>query len=413
MEKKLIMPKQTGQLDVFYASIEIYYESHLRGEEWCENTTFKKEILEKCPRISEETTLNGPNLVKQSELVRYFGFAEYDYGHQSGRAKITERGIRFYAAYKSNDLFKQIDLLMYSILHDTFGRNNTAIQSSNSDVDAPKLFLKACYDMNGITRKELAYLLYITNDDEIGYGDAILELKMQDLEREITIPESLKNKYNDVKFTVFLRDIGIVIERDAKYYLSDYIKNKYEEEIQKLSIYNKEPEIIYSLFLKANEEPLENEDEDKIYQKKVIKSFPYDTETEIFKKANNRVPMTVKVGSKKYQTNPRIGKTALKLAQYKCEINKTDHITFIAKNNKPFMEAHHLIPMHAQKDFTINLDRIENIVCLCPNCHSAIHVGIDSVRYDYLKKLYNLKIEKLKDVGLYISFEDLFSKYYK
>ena len=148
MEKKLIMPKQTGQLDVFYASIEIYYESHLRGEEWCENTTFKKEILEKCPRISEETTLNGPNLVKQSELVRYFGFAEYDYGHQSGRAKITERGIRFYAAYKSNDLFKQIDLLMYSILHDTFGRNNTAIQSSNSDVDAPKLFLKACYDMN-------------------------------------------------------------------------------------------------------------------------------------------------------------------------------------------------------------------------------------------------------------------------
>ena len=33
------------------------------------------------------------------------------------------------------------------------------------------------------------------------------------------------------------------------------------------------------------------------------------------------------------------------------------------------MEGHHLIPMKAQDDFENNLDRVENSVCLCPNCH--------------------------------------------
>ena len=30
------------------------------------------------------------------------------------------------------------------------------------------------------------------------------------------------------------------------------------------------------------------------------------------------------------------------------------------------MEGHHIIPMNAQKDFkNVNIDRVENILCLC------------------------------------------------
>ena len=77
------------------------------------------------------------------------------------------------------------------------------------------------------------------------------------------------------------------------------------------------------------------------------------------------------------------------------------------------MEAHHLIPMAVQKDFNINIDRIENIVSLCPICHSAIHLGNEQIRYELLKKIYDIKISELKKAGISISFDELFSKYYK
>ena len=39
--RNLIMPKQTGQKDAFYASLEIYYNSYKRGEDWYSNSDFK------------------------------------------------------------------------------------------------------------------------------------------------------------------------------------------------------------------------------------------------------------------------------------------------------------------------------------------------------------------------------------
>lgn len=69
--------------------------------------------------------------------------------------------------------------------------------------------------------------------------------------------------------------------------------------------------------------------------------------------------------------------------------------------------------MAYQKDFTINIDRIENIVSICPICHSAIHLGDMSTRLELLKKLFDKKEENLKKSGLNITFGELFSKYYQ
>ena len=77
------------------------------------------------------------------------------------------------------------------------------------------------------------------------------------------------------------------------------------------------------------------------------------------------------------------------------------------------MEAHHLIPMASQKDFSINIDRVENIVSICPICHSAIHLGDEATRLELVKKLYDLREQHLKRAGLNITFGELFSKYYK
>ena len=77
------------------------------------------------------------------------------------------------------------------------------------------------------------------------------------------------------------------------------------------------------------------------------------------------------------------------------------------------MEGHHIIPMKAQKDFkNVNIDREENILCICPNCHRKIHQSIDTEKKEILKKVYEYKKKELFKANLKISFHDLFNKYY-
>lgn len=413
-KKLLIMPKQTAQLDAFYASLEIYYKAFKKGEEWHSNISYKEEIKKALPYLAAGAQ-DGPYLVKQSELTRYFGLVQYEYS-KPGKAHITDKGIRFYNAYLQNNLDLQLDIIMDSIFNLSFGRNNTAIQSSDSDVDAPKLFLKAITDLGSISTKGLAYLLYVTHNLKINYFDAIIELnKTDNAEREI--PIEVSNKYRDVKFTSFLTSLGITKLVDGKYQLSDYVKNKYLSKIQKMSIYNKEPDLTLTLKddieVSIDDMNLDASLATDVDQDKVIISFAYDINSEKFKKQNNRVPVPYTRGNTtRYKTNARISKTALNLANYTC-MGDHNHITFTSKLGKQYMEAHHLIPMMAQKDFSINIDRVENIVSICPICHSAIHLGDEATRLELLKKLYDIKEKELKSVGLNISFGELFSKYYK
>lgn len=416
-QNKLIMPKQTGRKDAFIASLKLYYESHNRGEEWYSNENFRIKIQEELPYLADGAQ-DGPYLVKQSELTRYFGLAYYDYKSHIGRAHITHSGIDFYNAYLSNNIERQIDIIMTSIFKNTFGRNNTAIKSSDSDIDPPKLFLRAIIDLQGITRSGLAYLLYVTHDLRINYQDAIAELSKTD-DREREIPIEVANKYRDVKFTVLLTSLGITTIYDNKFLLSNYVRNNYYEDIKQLSIYNTEPGIILSLNDELTEDDTEQNNstifkyEYNNNQTKILSAYAYDVNSEKFRIQNNRDPVPYKRGNiTRYKTNSRIAKTALNISNYKCLFDEQHH-TFKSKLGTEYMEAHHLVPMAAQGDFEINIDRVENIVSLCPRCHSAIHLGEDSIRLELLKKLYDIKKQELESVGLNISFGDLFSKYYK
>ena len=110
-----------------------------------------------------------------------------------------------------------------------------------------------------------------------------------------------------------------------------------------------------------------------------------------------------------------IGCLAIINSEYKCE-NDINHNTFISKRTKkPYMEAHHLIPI-SQAQYMWNrkhknIDCLENIVSLCPTCHRAIHHGEFDVKLAILKHLYDIRIDKLKDAGIDLSFEDLLKFY--
>lgn len=67
-------------------------------------------------------------------------------------------------------------------------------------------------------------------------------------------------------------------------------------------------------------------------------------------------------------------------SRYKCEFDNT-HQLFIAKaTGCRFLEVHHIIPVRFQRELHgLKLDSINNLCCLCPNCHRAIHHAEDSL----------------------------------
>ena len=117
----------------------------------------------------------------------------------------------------------------------------------------------------------------------------------------------------------------------------------------------------------------------------------------------------------KYKATPAIGKTAIRLAHYACELTSllpSSHDSFIARSTThPYMEPHHLIPISRQGLFDYDIDKPSNIVCLCPVCHKRIHYGEKDDIKSMLKFLLAARILRLQADGIKVSEEDLYSFY--
>jgi 5-methylcytosine-specific restriction protein A len=110
--------------------------------------------------------------------------------------------------------------------------------------------------------------------------------------------------------------------------------------------------------------------------------------------------------------DPDMAYTAIFNADFKCE-NDSSHKTFLSSvTSQQFVEAHHLIPMEFQNEFTYSIDLPENIISLCPNCHRAFHNSIDTVRIELIKKFYDKRISLLQQNDIRLSEKKLL-EYYK
>lgn len=114
--------------------------------------------------------------------------------------------------------------------------------------------------------------------------------------------------------------------------------------------------------------------------------------------------------SHKYPRSRIVAQRALAKANYHCECD-AEHTTFKRKNcHRNYTEPHHLIPLCAADDFPeIDLDREQNVVSLCSNCHNWLHYGddIDVI----LRPLYEDRKELLKAIGADITYAQLKSYY--
>lgn len=114
--------------------------------------------------------------------------------------------------------------------------------------------------------------------------------------------------------------------------------------------------------------------------------------------------------SSQYSRDRIVSENALRLANHMCEADNS-HFVFRRKNgNTNYTEPHHLVPLSASKDFPdVDLDREQNVVSLCSNCHNLLHYGADID--GLLTLLYNQRKELLAAVGIVLTYDQL-RKYY-
>ncbi|MBC1291490.1 HNH endonuclease [Listeria booriae] len=112
-----------------------------------------------------------------------------------------------------------------------------------------------------------------------------------------------------------------------------------------------------------------------------------------------------------YPRNSLEALEAKKRSNWTCEFDK-EHRTFInIKNRNPHVEAHHLIPMAAQDYYENTIDFADNIVCLCPTCHSRIHYAIQSEKKEMIVELFNKRKNHYLRHGINIDEKLLFNFY--
>lgn len=159
--------------------------------------------------------------------------------------------------------------------------------------------------------------------------------------------------------------------------------------------------------------PINNDFPEESY----IESLLYEENEEQWKTVSSHLvePKVTDSKIKQVNRNRAVGKQALRNAKYKCEFNN-DHETFVTENtSNQFMEAHHLIPMEYQYEVWLeqgkNIDCVENVVSLCPNCHRAIHYSDKKTKERMLLKLFESRQELLSGIGIVVSWEDIKNMY--
>ena len=99
----------------------------------------------------------------------------------------------------------------------------------------------------------------------------------------------------------------------------------------------------------------------------------------------------------------------MEVAGHQCEYDRTHNLFISYSTKKPFLEAHHLLPMSLQGETETPLDTLDNIFCLCPHCHRAIHHAEKDLSKSIIDELVN-NIPVVLDI-LNNNIEDIYNYY--
>lgn len=231
---KIVMPKNSALLNEIESVLEIYYEA----DGWLGNDVYKERLKE---MIGDDQY--SSSYTKKAQITSYFGFTEWeDINKPQSMRRITDSGKEMYQAIKSNDTAKIQSVLMNSLETVKFGRNNFGSPESDSDIEPPALFIRASMDLEYLTYKEFAYLLWKLEDIGGNYTDSLSELKQFRISDNLTLGEEA-NKYIDCKPIMILVRWGFLAEdgdtTGGKHIIvAPDVLRKYKTHLRNLKIYN-------------------------------------------------------------------------------------------------------------------------------------------------------------------------------
>lgn len=114
---------------------------------------------------------------------------------------------------------------------------------------------------------------------------------------------------------------------------------------------------------------------------------------------DNYTPDYVNFTGKKIARDPVIAREAIAYSGYICAYTGKPTPFISKRTNKPYLEAHHLIPLWMQPNVDFKVDVVENIIALNPLWHRAIHHAEPAVVQKILIKLAKQRQKFLSTKG--------------
>ncbi|MEE1131320.1 MAG: HNH endonuclease [Caryophanon sp.] len=141
------------------------------------------------------------------------------------------------------------------------------------------------------------------------------------------------------------------------------------------------------------------------------KELPTIKEEQLIKEPTKRHEKERSNYGQSYRRSQNESFAAKERSNYTCEMSDT-HFTFLTEHHKkPYVEAHHLIPMAAQDYFDYTIDFAHNIAVLCPTCHRKIHYAQAHEKKGMIQYLFETRKANYAQYGIDITDELLLSFY--
>lgn len=158
----------------------------------------------------------------KSKLPRYFGFVDIDTDNDGinylvltnrgrklseyiGEKEDAEPDKKYYIVSTHREDF--IDLIFESVIFDSFGKNNSGAEQSNTDVEPPKVIFKTLLELGKATAEEISYVMFGLNNGKFtAFEAAIAEIQHN--------RENLKYDYSEImeewKVTNIISDFKLI-----------------------------------------------------------------------------------------------------------------------------------------------------------------------------------------------------------
>ena len=307
---KLTIDKSSMNLSYFLYTIKIIV---VNGGK-ISRRDFVKEMAEFVGVPAVQNNKENRTAYNKSKLPRYFGFVDIvvdteginylvlthrgkilaDYIYDTGENKGPSE--RFVIA--PNHRIDFINLIFDSVIFDSFGKNNSGAEQSNTDVEPPKVVFKTILELDKATAEEICYVMFGLNRGEFTtFDEAISKVKTNRSNAiydytTITDKWGITNIVHDCKIINIFTDSSIsllVSERDSKsgkvyYQLSRALSEEHKEQLRTISaVY--EPLKLFA-YTNGNEITVENWVDDavlgRVSDSFQIVRYKFGTDTELF-----------------------------------------------------------------------------------------------------------------------------------